>query len=136
MDSDTKVGEFETEFKTRKKLSLIPSVPRFLMAGDRIQMTAVAVNNTSSTLEVTAEINYDEDQPITVQNPVKTVTVGPDSQKNVDWTVNVDDFGNETDRDSAEAEFTVSLSAGNLKDGVEFTRDVKPYSTPEYVFTN
>ncbi|MCU0488607.1 MAG: Ig-like domain-containing protein, partial [Anaerolineales bacterium] len=47
LTTDTQVGQASTEIVTTKELLVRPVTPRFLVAGDRVELAAVVQNNTS-----------------------------------------------------------------------------------------
>ncbi|MDD5770106.1 MAG: alpha-2-macroglobulin family protein, partial [Candidatus Gracilibacteria bacterium] len=55
--SDSKVGNFEDKFKVQKDLSILLQVPRFFISGDKAEISALIVNNTSSSKDV--EVGFD-----------------------------------------------------------------------------
>ena len=53
------VGNFESTFVIQKDLSLLPQVPRFFLDGDRAEVGALVVNNTSSSKEVRVSLDIE-----------------------------------------------------------------------------
>lgn len=54
---DTRVGQAETEVVTTKSLLIRPVTPRFLVAGDHVELAAIVHNNTGSALDATASLD-------------------------------------------------------------------------------
>ena len=46
--SDTKIWNFESKFKVRKTLNLLPSIPRFFVSWDELEVSAIVVNNSNN----------------------------------------------------------------------------------------
>ncbi len=130
---DTKVGEFETSFKTQKQLATINSIPRFFMAGDIATITSVVVNNTASDLSVTSMLEMTH---ATVDDYIKTVSVKANSQTKVTWKVTIDPMNDKIDWNAYFTDINIKAQAGDLIDQVKLKKRVQAYSTPEYVFTN
>ena len=82
---DTRVGQTETEVVTTKPLLVRPVTPRFLVAGDHVEMSAIVHNNTNTTLQ--AIVNLDAsgfmlDEP---GQASQTVDVPANGRTQVTW---------------------------------------------------
>ncbi len=56
LTEDLRVGETSIEVTTSKELLLRPATPRFLVAGDQVELATVVQNNTSASLSVDVSI--------------------------------------------------------------------------------
>lgn len=89
--TDTKVGEAKTEVITSKPLLVRAVTPRFLVAGDHLQLAAIVHNQTEQALdtEVTLQANgVILDQP---SLSTQAVTVAAGERAVIDWWVEVED---------------------------------------------
>jgi hypothetical protein len=105
---DTRVGEGATELLVTKDLIIRPVTPRFLVAGDRVQLAAVVNNNTSQSLDVTVELQAVgltlDDASVATQ----AVRVAPGGRQRVNWWVRAQDAGT--------ADLVFSARSGTLQD--------------------
>ena len=83
LTQDTRVGEALSEVVTTKELLVRPVVPRFLVAGDRVQLAAIAQNNTPSELQVEASL---EANGVTLENGApRQISLPPGGRARLEW---------------------------------------------------
>lgn len=129
--ADSKVGNYENTFKVQKELSLLPQVPRFFLAGDTAQISALIVNNTSASKEVSVSLNMSGVKMI--GENVKTITVWANNSTFATFDIEVGT--GELDKNTS-TKINLKATSGNLVDEVELTKPIYPSKTSEYVFTN
>jgi hypothetical protein len=103
---DTRVGQAETEVITTKPLLVRPVTPRFLVAGDHVELTAIVHNNTDAGLEATVSLDatgFTLDEP---GGASQTVEVPAGGRARVAW------WGTTQDAKQAELVFAVSATSG------------------------
>ncbi|MHB0988738.1 MAG: Ig-like domain-containing protein [Bellilinea sp.] len=105
---DTRVGEAAAELLVTKDLIIRPVTPRFLVAGDRVQLGAVVHNNTSQSLDVTVELQATGVTLEDAADASKVVRVEPGGRQRVNWWVHAQDAGT--------AELVFSARSGVLQD--------------------
>lgn len=108
LTQDTKVGEAVAELLVTKDLIVRPVTPRFLVAGDRVQLGAVVNNNTSRSLDVTVDL---QSSGITLEDPAassQSIQVAPGGRERVNWWATVPDAGS--------ANLVFSARSGGLQD--------------------
>ncbi len=130
---DTKVGNFESSFKVVKDLNLLPSIPRFFMSSDEFEITANAINNTDRPLQTSAELSITNAQII---SSPESIVVSARSQGVFKWRVKIDWLNDNINWDKFFSEITMSIKSWDLVDSIKTSREIIPYSTPEYTFTN
>lgn len=124
------VGNFESTFVVQKDLSLLPQVPRFFLDGDRAEVGALVVNNTSSSKEVRVSLDI---EPLTQSGVLrKTLTIGAGESMLVSFPVYIDT----KNLVQTQAQITLSVVSGTLSDAISLTKPIYPSLTSEYVFTN
>ena len=106
--SDTLVGQATTEVVTTKEVLIRPVTPRFLVAGDHVELAAVVQNNTQKDLSAQVSLQtegfiLDKDQTAQVQ-----VTVPAGGRSRVAW------WG--TAQDAAIADLIFIVQAGEFQD--------------------
>ncbi|MEW6650676.1 MAG: alpha-2-macroglobulin family protein, partial [Chloroflexota bacterium] len=105
---DTRVGEAVTEIVVSKDLLVRPVTPRFLVAGDRVEIGAVVQNNTSKALEATVRLQANG---ISLENPAlerQAVQLPANGRQRVSWWVRVGDTGS--------AAMVFSVEGGGMQD--------------------
>ncbi len=125
LDQDTRVGEATVEVVTTRDLIIRPQTPRFLVAGDHVELSAIANNNTNETLEAEVRLSVNGAQPDEDQPGVQTITLPPGGRQLVSWWATV------LDVDAVEVTF--SIRSGNLSDAAKPERGDIPvlhYSVP------
>ena len=88
---DTRVGQADTRLVTTKELLLRPVVPRFLVAGDHLQLAAVAQNNTAQEIQALISLQangFSLDDPAAV---AQTATLPPNGRLRIEWWGTVQD---------------------------------------------
>ncbi len=129
--SDSKVGNYSSNFVVQKDIALLPQIPRFFIDGDKAQISALVVNNTKETKEV--EVKFSMNNVENIWTTTKKVSVGANSSALVTFDVEVT---------SKELEKTTSTKISllwvswNLQDSIEVSKPIYPSKTSEYVFTN
>jgi len=134
--ADTRVGAAEHRIVTTKPVLIRPVTPRFLVAGDALQLEAVVNSSLGEDLEVRIGLTGTglELPPETD----RTVTVPAGGKARVVWpvTVPVDGFGPPAMPDAlGEAVVRMSAGGGGLSDAVELRLPVYPFSAPQVVAT-
>lgn len=104
---DTRVGEAVTELLVTKDLIIRPVTPRFMIAGDRIQLGAVVNNNTAADLNVTVELDA-VGVSLPSSEAAVAVEVPAGGRIRVNWWVNVQEAG--------AARLVFSARSGTLQD--------------------
>lgn len=82
---DTRVGQAQTEVVTTKPLLVRPVTPRFLVAGDHVELAAILHNNTGNNLQATARL---EGSGFTLDDPGQAeqiVNLSANSRARVTW---------------------------------------------------
>ena len=105
---DTLVGQASLQIISSKELLIRPVTPRFLVAGDHVELGAIVHNNTSGALDVTASLqtaNFILDEGTAVN---QSLNVPAGGRKLVSWWGTV--------QSADKAELTFSVSGGGLKD--------------------
>ena len=106
--NNTLVGETDVQLVTSKDLLVRPQTPRFLVAGDHTQLTALVNNTTTQDLKVEATLDaagVTLDDPANATQAVDIPAVG---QAKVTWWTTVQDV--------AEADLVFSVKSGSLSD--------------------
>lgn len=126
LTEDTRVGQAETELLTTKDLLMRPVVPRFLVAGDHVQLAAIVQNNTNSDLDVQANLQANGvilDDPASAS---QTVFVPAGSGARLEW------WGRAQDVESVDLLF--SAEGGGLSDAARPANGSLPvlhYTAPQ-----
>ena len=107
---DSRVGQAATEVVTTKPMLIRPVTPRFLVAGDHVELTAIVHNNTGSNLEATASLDatsFTLDEP---SEASQTVEVPANGRVQVTW------WGTAVgDAEQADLVFAVSSNSGGRR---------------------
>jgi hypothetical protein len=91
VDMETRVGGAQSEVVTTKDLIVRPVTPRFLVAGDRVELAAIVQNNTEQTLQGEAGLQaegFTLDEASAVRQPF---TLEPGGRARVAWWGTVED---------------------------------------------
>ncbi|MEJ5252158.1 MAG: hypothetical protein HPY54_02160 [Chthonomonadetes bacterium] len=122
--ADTAVGTVRSYAKTFKPLLVRLQTPRFLTQGDRSVISGVVHNYTEGTQEVVVSLQVSAPLRI-VEGQDRRITLPPQGQANVDWTVEV----------TAPGEATLTLTARSAQefDGMELTLPAYPRGVPRLV---
>ncbi len=118
LTSDSLVGQALTEIITTKELIIRPAAPRFLVAGDHVQFSAVAQNNTQTDLPVTAGLQASGVKLDDGQAASQTVTIPAFGRARLEWWGTVED--------TAFADLVFSARAGDLLDIVRLANGQVP----------
>ena len=108
LTKDTKVGQAAVRVVTSKELLIRPQTPRFLVVGDKTELTAIVNNNTASEVEATVSLQvkgFSLADPATAEQKVQVPANG---RIRVAWSGTVDAT------DAVDPIF--SVEAGNLSD--------------------
>lgn len=125
MTVDSLVGSAAVDVITNLDLMVRPALPRFFVAGDEPELTAVVHNNTAQRLSVQVEMQATEMQ---IDQPEQTVSVPAGGKAPVSWQAVV--TGNEV------ASITVSATGGGLSDAVKLELPILRATSPEVVATS
>ena len=126
LTADTRVGQGEMDLLTTKDLLVRPVTPRFLVAGDHIQLAAIVQNNTSSDMDVQANL---QSSGVILDDPAsasQTVSVPAGRGVRLDW------WGRVQDVDSVDLLF--SADGGGLSDAARPASGALPvrhYTAPQ-----
>jgi hypothetical protein len=91
LTTDTRVGQAESNLLTTKDLLVRPVVPRFLVAGDHVQLATIVQNNTRTELEVSVNLQSNGvvlDDPASIS---RKVTLPAGGRERLEWWGRVDD---------------------------------------------
>ncbi|HEY4689157.1 MAG TPA: Ig-like domain-containing protein, partial [Anaerolineae bacterium] len=138
---DTLVGEGQVDIVSTKDLLIRPVTPRFFVVGDKVNLAATVVNNTSAPVD--AEVAL-EGTGIQIDGAIEqTVNVPAGGQVRVEWPATVLDTPPISGGTGAVADLTFSVRGGGLSDASKPPAGLPPdqripiykYSTPETVGT-
>ena len=110
LDAAHRVGESETEIVTSKDLLIRPVLPRFVIAGDHLELAAVVHNNTNR--ELAPEVSLTA-AGFTLDDPAQAsrrVQIGPGERLRLAWWGTVQDVN--------ALDLLFSAAAENLSDSV------------------
>jgi alpha-2-macroglobulin len=131
VDDRTLVGEAQASLLTTKELIVRPVTPRFLVAGDHVQLAAVVQNNTASALEGSVSLQV---QGITLDDPASAsqpLSLPPGGRQRVEWWGSVEDV--------TQVDLLFAAQAGGLEDITTPERGPIPvlsYSAPQVFGTS
>jgi alpha-2-macroglobulin len=89
MGHGTKVGESTVEVVTRKNLMLRLQAPRFFVEKDEVVLSANVHNYLKTEKEVTVVLELDGPSIKALDEPTRTLTIGPGGEERIDWRVKV-----------------------------------------------
>jgi len=127
---DARVGEAVAEILVSKDLLIRPILPRFVVAGDRVEIGAVVQNNTDTSLDVTVRL---QSSGLVLENPAlerQALQLSANDRQRVNWWVKVEDVPS--------ASLIFSVEGGGLQDAVMLSNENLPihrYSTPQSFVT-
>jgi len=127
---DTRVGQAETEVVTTKPLLVRPVTPRFLVAGDHIELAAIVHNNTDSAIEATVTLEGSGFTLDTAGQTAQSVSVPANGRERVAW------WGTAEPTDTAD--LTFSVKGGGLVDAAKPTLGpipIRKYLAPQTFVT-
>jgi hypothetical protein len=87
----TQVGQAELDLVTSKDLIIRPVTPRFLVAGDRVELAAVAQNNTAASLAVEVSLQASGASLDDPASASQRVELPPGGRARAAWWVTVQD---------------------------------------------
>jgi hypothetical protein len=90
--ADTQVGQTTTELVVSQPLLVRPVTPRFLVAGDHVEIAAIVHNNTAEALDVTVQLEV-EGASLEGGDVAQTVSVAAMGMARVTWPIVVSDVG-------------------------------------------
>lgn len=127
------VWSFLKEFKVQKELSIVPSIPSFMVIWDKIELWATVLNSSNKDLSVNLSITWTN---LDILESQKTIELKAWSSSFVWFDVNVKWLKNEDDIKNFYSKITIIAKSWIYNDWIE--RNVKIYypSTKEYVYTN
>ena len=108
LTKDTLVGQASLQIVSTKQLLIRPVTPRFLVAGDHVELGAMVNNNTSKALDVNVSLNatnFNLDDPSKAD---QSLTIPAGGRNLVTW------WG--TAQSAENADLTFSVEGGGLKD--------------------
>lgn len=130
---DTKVWNFESKFQVKKTLNLLPSIPRFFVSGDEMEISAVVINNSDKSIKIEPSIEITN---VEILKKPRKITIPANGQELIVWKVKVDAMKNDIDWKSYFSDITLKVVSWKLQDSLKVSKKIIPYSTPEYTFTN
>lgn len=122
---DAQVGEAQSEIVVSKDLLIRPVVPKFVVAGDRVEIGAVVQNNTAQPLDVTVRLQSSGLQLENTDLERQALTLEANGRQRVNWWVKVEDVPS--------ASLIFSVEGGGLQDAVMLDGEDLPilrYSSP------
>lgn len=127
---DARVGEASSEVVVGKDLLIRPVVPRFVVAGDRLEIGAVVQNNTDRQLDVTIRL---QSSGLILEDPAlerQAIQLAANSRQRVNWWVKAEDVPS--------ASVIFNAEGGGLQDAVMISGEdlpIRRYSTPQSFVT-
>lgn len=131
--NDTKVGNFTKDFKVQKQLNILPSIPRFFVVNDETEISWVLINNSNNNLNTTISI---EASNLEFENNTIDVNIPAKSQWTFNFKVLVKNKTNDIKWEEYKTSIKIIAKSWDLIDAIEVKKDIIPYSTPEYTFSN
>jgi hypothetical protein len=137
----TEVGEATTELLVTKPLLVRPATPRFLVVGDRAQLSALVSNNTGSEQDVEVTLQAEGLRIIeSVESDLdgaatQSVLIPHGTEAAVNWWVEVHDVPHVEVKMGAIAGDYVDVARPRLTTGPDGTLVVHRYTAPEIVGT-
>ena len=127
---DARVGEASREIVVSKDLLIRPVLPRFVVAGDRLEIGAVVQNNTDRQLDVTIRL---QSSGLALEDPAlerQALQLAANSRQRVNWWVKVEDVSS--------ASLIFAVEGGGLQDAVMISGEdlpIRRYTTPQSFMT-
>jgi len=131
LTANTWVGEAQLDLVTTQELLIRPVTPRFLVAADHLELSAVVQNNTLNELQGQASL---QTNGFTLDNPggsMQAVTIPAGGQVRLSW------WG--TAQDVPSADLLFSVQAGGMSDAVRVAGGELPvlrYTAPQTFATS
>jgi hypothetical protein len=91
LTSDTRVGQAEARLVTTKDLLVRPVTPRFVVAGDHLQMAAIVQNNTTEALQAEVSLSANGFELDDAGTATQRVSVPANGRTRVEWNGVVQD---------------------------------------------
>lgn len=110
LTADTRVGQASTEIVATKELLVRPVTPRFLVAGDRVELAAVVQNNTSQEISGEATLLA---EGVSLEDPSaarQKFSMPANGRIRFNWWVHVED------QETARLTFSAAAQDGTLQD--------------------
>lgn len=110
LTADTQVGQASTEIVATKELLVRPVTPRFLVAGDQVELAAVIQNNTSQEISGEAALLA---EGVSLEDPStarQKFSLPADGRIRLNWWVRVED------QETARLTFSAAAQDGTLQD--------------------
>ncbi|MBN1147462.1 MAG: Ig-like domain-containing protein [Anaerolineales bacterium] len=85
LTADTRVGQAQDQIITSKDLLLRPVTPRFLVAGDHVQLAAVAQNNSDANMQVEVSLQATGFLLDETSAQAQTIELPPQGRVRVEW---------------------------------------------------
>ena len=109
--TDSLVGEAVLELTSSKELLIRPQLPRFVVAGDVLTVSAIVNNNSSENLSVSVDVNLNSAELVEGEQILKTVDIPAKGRVVVGWRVRI--------QPGSEFKTRFSATAGDLQDVVQ-----------------
>jgi uncharacterized protein YfaS (alpha-2-macroglobulin family) len=123
---DTRVGQEKSDLLTTKDLLVRPVVPRFLVAGDHVQLAAIVQNNSGTDMDVDVSLQANG---MTLDDPAsasQVVFVTAGGREQLEWWAQVEDVSS--------VDLVFSAASGELADGARPANGQLPvlrYTAPQ-----
>lgn len=131
--SDTKVWNFETKFQVKKTLNLLPSIPRFFVSWDELEISSIIINNSDSSKKIKSNLEITN---ATILSKPDIITVPAQGQELLTWKIKVNPMNNDIDWKKYSSDILIKVESWEYKDSLQLNKKIIAYSTPEYTFTN
>jgi uncharacterized protein YfaS (alpha-2-macroglobulin family) len=131
LNRDMRVGEGVKEMVVGKDLLIRPATPRFLVAGDRVQLAAVVNNNTAKAFSAQVALQAKGVQLETPAQASQTVELAANGRARVTWWAKVQDVD--------QVDLVFSAQGGGLQDATTPASGSLPvvkYSIPQTFATS
>ncbi|MEJ5310377.1 MAG: Ig-like domain-containing protein [Anaerolineae bacterium] len=127
LTAETKVGETQVAIDAEKPLRLQPIMPRFLVAGDQVEVAALLSNHTDAPFSGAVQLMADVGAR--VDTLVRTFDLPARGQARVTWTVSVAESSTEA------LTLTFTATGGGYREGTSVQLPVYRYVLPDAVGT-
>jgi uncharacterized protein YfaS (alpha-2-macroglobulin family) len=108
---DTRVGQAEAEVVSTKSLLVRPVTPRFLVAGDHMELAAIVHNNTGATVDATVTLEGSGFTLDSVGQMAQSVSVPANGRARVSWWGTADS--------TEAADLTFSVNGDGMQDAAK-----------------
>lgn len=127
---DTIVGSAEKDFISTKDLIVRPTLPRFLVMNDVLQVGAIVHNNTGDTEKIKVSLQGENFSILNEKS--QTVEIKDSEEVKVTWEIKV----NQGLAEDFFAKFNMKAETSLNSDEVEISLPIKTFSVPEVVSTS